>query len=155
MFVEWKETLVNLHSLQGFEPINKKFCEPAQKAISGCQGEREAFYRRSFREQGALGAGLQRSGEGRMKALRCSALLSQSLYLGSLAQSSRWVFSAWFLPLRVALGRGEKGHRGNSDPGLIFTFCQHRLWSLVAVGPRASPAPVALRSGGAPAFDVS
>lgn len=110
MFVEWKETLVNLHSLQGFEPINKKVCEPVQKAISGCQGEWEGFYWCSSREQGALGAGLQPSRGGRFKEQSCSVLLSYSLYLGPLAQSSRCVFSAWFLPLRVALGRGEKGH---------------------------------------------
>ena len=154
MLVEWKETLVNLHSLQGFEPINKKFCEPAQKAISGCQGEWEGFYGRPSGSRGRWGRGSSPAGRAGLRS--CVALpFSHSLYLGSLAQSSRWVFSAWCLPLRVALGRGEKGHWGNSDPGLIFTFCQHRLWSLVAVGPRASPAPVALRSGGAPAFDVS
>ena len=35
--------------------------------------------RASFREQGALGAGLQPSGEGPIKELRCSALLTFSL----------------------------------------------------------------------------
>ena len=106
-------------------------------------------------EQGELGVGHQPSREGQFKEQCWSVLLSHSLYLGSLAQSSLCVFSAWFLPLRVALGRGEKGHWGNFDPGPIFTFCQHRVSSLVAVGPRASLAPVTLRNCGVSAFDVS
>ena len=63
-----------------------------------------------FGGQGQLGAGHQPSREGRFKEQCCSVLLSRSLYLGSLAQSSHCVFSTWFLPLRVALGRDEKGH---------------------------------------------
>ena len=73
--MDWKETLVNLHLVQGFEPINKKVCESVQKAISGCQGEWEGFYWCSWENRGSWGRGTSPAGRG---GLRSSVALSFS-----------------------------------------------------------------------------